>query len=38
VTGLILAHVETFWQQVAVGVILIAAVAADQVRMRLQSI
>jgi ribose transport system permease protein len=38
VTGLILAHVETFWQQVAVGVILIAAVAADQVRMRLQSL
>jgi ribose transport system permease protein len=36
VTGLILAHVQTFWQQVAVGAILIAAVTADQIRMRLQ--
>ena len=35
VTGLILAHVEPFWQEVAVGMILIAAVAADQVRVRL---
>jgi ribose transport system permease protein len=35
VTGLIVLNVPTFWQQVAVGVLLAAAVYADQLRVRL---
>lgn len=35
VTGLITMNVPTFWQEVAVGVILAAAVYADQIRQRL---
>lgn len=36
VTGLILANVQSFWQQVAVGAVLIGAVWADQLRGRLR--
>ncbi|MGH9066210.1 MAG: ABC transporter permease [Acidimicrobiales bacterium] len=36
VTGLVLAHVQPFWQQVAVGAVLIGAVWADQIRGRLR--
>jgi ribose transport system permease protein len=35
VTGLVLLNVEPFWQQVAVGAVLIVAVLLDQVRRRL---
>jgi len=36
VTGLVIANVQSFWQQVAVGAVLIAAVWADQLRIRLR--
>jgi ribose transport system permease protein len=35
VTGLVLLNVQPFWQQVAVGAVLIIAVVLDQVRRRL---
>lgn len=38
VTGLILVGVQPFWQQVAVGMILIFAVATDQIRSRMLNI
>lgn len=38
VTGLVLMNVQPFWQEVAVGVVLIAAVYLDQVRRKLRSI
>ncbi|MHB8294113.1 MAG: ABC transporter permease [Acidimicrobiales bacterium] len=38
VTGLVLMNVQPFWQEVAVGAVLIAAVYLDQVRRRLRSI
>lgn len=38
VTGLVLMNVNPFWQEVAVGVVLIAAVYLDQVRRQLRNI
>jgi ribose transport system permease protein len=35
VTGLILLNVQPFWQEVAVGAVLILAVVLDQLRRRL---
>jgi len=34
VTGLVLANIQPFWQQVAVGAVLIAAVTSDKVRLK----
>jgi ribose transport system permease protein len=34
VTGLVLANIQPFWQQVAVGAVLIAAVTSDRVRLK----
>jgi ribose transport system permease protein len=37
-TGLVLMNVQPFWQEVAVGAVLIAAVYLDQIRRKLRSI